>query len=261
MAVLMWQVTVVDTAGLRESGDAVEVAGMQRAKAAMRDADIIMLVIDELLAPGAASALASAVKESTGAQPDHVSVGSAASHALPESTPASVAPEDSLQALARLLSDALPGKTQSGSSGSAALVTGSEQSQDAVFGSREKLAEILLVFNKSDLHSPSDSKPGQQGENSLQDAAKPSACSVSCRTGEGIEELLHALGRLVKKIASSGEACEDGILITRSVIHELCFEESSYHHVIINNSKKNLQYRSSVLPLARKKVLLKASDL
>ncbi|KAK9916100.1 hypothetical protein WJX75_008574 [Coccomyxa subellipsoidea] len=41
-----FKVTLVDTAGLRESADAIEVAGMQRARSAMRDADIIALVID-----------------------------------------------------------------------------------------------------------------------------------------------------------------------------------------------------------------------
>lgn len=66
-------VRLADTAGLRPGGDAIERIGMQRARAATRDADLVLLVVDDrdpaaasprdaAHAEGAADALASAAR-------------------------------------------------------------------------------------------------------------------------------------------------------------------------------------------------------
>ena len=48
---------LIDTAGLRESGDVIEQEGVRRARAAIEAADIILLVVDSTQFPQCAEGL------------------------------------------------------------------------------------------------------------------------------------------------------------------------------------------------------------
>ena len=250
------QVTLVDTAGLRESADAIEVAGVQRARSAMRDADIIALVIDRSAASVPLEAATGKAGNSTAFE------RRGASHTLQSglddasfSNGASM--ESGMQRLDRLLAevsgsggtrflldaegDSLP-DTASGASSSRHV---SQERGDALWGSRQQPAKLLLVHNKSDIWTPTDNVSGPQGKsrealssysrqsNYLQhstaeqalidgqstvaaEEGTPLTCTVSCKTGEGMDELLGTLGRLVRQVAGAGTADEDCTLITRS---------------------------------------------
>jgi tRNA U34 5-carboxymethylaminomethyl modifying GTPase MnmE/TrmE len=250
------QVTLVDTAGLRESADAIEVAGMQRARSAMRDADIIALVIDR----SAASVPLEAATGKAGTSTAFERHGT--SHTLQSglddaSFSDGASMESGMQSLDRLLAevsgrggtrslldaegDPLP-DTASGASSSRHV---SQERGDALWGSRQQPAKLLLVHNKSDIWTPTDNMSGPQGKSrealssdsrhlnylqhstaeqalidgQLTEAAEggtPPICAVSCKTGEGMEELLGTLGRLVRQVAGAETADEDSTLITRS---------------------------------------------
>ena len=158
------QVTLVDTAGLRESSDDIELQGMQRARAEVASADIIVLVQD-----------ASAAEPATGtAQGASTTAGSGSFG-------------DSLGLPGLLL-----GSTSNGAPASS-------------HGQRKKL---LLVRNKADLLRSASSAERQ-------DEGDAPACSISCRTGEGMDALLESLSALVADVAGSGEGQHGSTLITR----------------------------------------------
>ncbi|BDA43876.1 probable tRNA modification GTPase GTPBP3, mitochondrial [Coccomyxa sp. Obi] len=257
-----YKVTLVDTAGLRESADAIEVAGMQRARSAMADADIIALVTDSPAtfpeAAGFATSSARTIRE-----PHTTGTRQQTSHGSSYQSSASTG--DAIQSLNRLLA-MTSGTTEccdvSEPAATAHLGTvhgkeGTTQPEhssiDAGLDYRQQPAKLLLICNKRDLWSPSENTAGPQGKarhphsdaSSLDGHVRstagqvgaagghmsagaaegtPPTCSVSCKTGEGIEELLSVLGSLIRQVAGTGEADNDNTLITR-VRHRQLLEE------------------------------------
>ena len=155
----------MDTAGLRDSSDDIELQGMQRARAEVASADIIALVQDASAA-GPANGLGQSIV--TAADSD----GSFGDNNL-----------------------GLPGLLLGSSNGAPA----------SGHGQRKKL---LLVHNKADLLHSSLTEQKQ-------DAEEVPACSISCKTGEGMDALLQALFALVADVAGSGEGQDGSTLITR----------------------------------------------
>ena len=195
---MLWQVTLVDTAGLRQSSDEIEVQGMQRARSAVASADIVTVVLD----PAAQPVLAAQVAR-IGRMPDGTSPPAAGSHAdLRDGMRGSGAVQvqaDSKDILEELLSLAddgalhqggLPGESVPGS-----LITQQQR--------------LLVVHNKSDL------APCGLNRDASSTKAGPAVCSISCRTGQGLDELLDRLSSLVEATAALGETQEGATLITR----------------------------------------------
>jgi tRNA modification GTPase len=153
------QVTLVDTAGLRESSDDIERQGMQRARAEVAGADIVALVQD--------ASADGPMQNGTEAGPRGWDA-SMASLGLPEPWEGSSngSPEDS---------------------------------------GRHK--RLLVVRNKVDVRGSSKKQPAEPGL---------PCCSISCRTGEGMDALLDTLSALVADVASAGDG-QAGTLITRHV--------------------------------------------
>ena len=250
------QVTLVDTAGLRESADAIEVAGMQRARSAMAEADIIALVTGSPATfPEAAGSAASLAWMNTG---PHEAAGTRQhiTHGLFYQSSASAG--NAFQSLNALLATTTSTKASCSLSPADAspilgrVYEGEETSQQehsrmhAELGCRQQPAKLLLIHNKRDLWSPSENTAGPQGKARHPDSnagsqtghvcstaghaaasghmsagaaeGTPPTCSVSCKTGEGIEELLSTLGSLIRQVAGSGDS--DSALITRYV--DLC---------------------------------------
>ncbi len=250
LTVMLCQVTLVDTAGLRESVNAIEVAGMQRARSAMGDADIIALVLDQS-APCDTATTADTVRT---AQDD---LSSSEQSGMEDASFSDDSMESAMQSLNLLLaeasssdslgswSDADAKDTQSeAASGASSNEQTRQRSAGPDLGSREQPAKLLVVYNKSDLRSSSHNASGPRGkareaasikltqgassESSKpeqasaggqgiieKEEATPPSCSVSCKTGEGVEELLGMLGRLIRQVAGDGIADGDSTLITR----------------------------------------------
>lgn len=224
----------MDTAGLRKSADAIEVAGMQRAGSAMAEADIIAVVTDSLSAfPEPANSAwikrgphATGTRQPTTQDSSYLSGASAG---------------DAMQSLKELL--AFCNMSQELDNAQLGRLLGekgtSQLEQDAGLDRRQQPARLLIIRNKRDLWSPSENTAGPQGkarpphsDASSQDGhvrstaagghmsagaaeGTPPTCSVSCKTGEGIKELLSMLGSLIRQVAGSGECDNDSALITR----------------------------------------------
>ncbi|CAL8469865.1 g9407 [Coccomyxa elongata] len=251
-----YKVTLVDTAGLRESTDAIEVAGMQRARSAMAKADIIAFVTDgPMTFPEAVSSAGSSARMNR----EPHATGTGQQNTRGSTCQLGASAEDAMQGLNRLLAMASSAKGSSSLSQSGSGYGREETSQlehssmAAGLDHRQLPPKLLLIRNKRDLWSPSENAAGPQGtarhpqsDASSQDGhvrstaeqaaaadghmsagaaeGTPPTCSVSCRTGEGIEELLSVLGSLIKQVAGSGEADNDSTLITR-VRHRQLLEE------------------------------------
>lgn len=251
VTVLTLQVTLVDTAGLRKSADAIEVAGMQRARSAMADADIIAVVTDgPMTFPEAASSAGSSgirMNREPHATDTRQQIMQGSTCQLNASA------GDAMQRLNRLLAMASSAKGSSslsqefgiGQSGSGHGQEETSQLEHSSMDHRQLPAKLLLILNKRDLWSPSENAAGPQGkarhpqgdarrqDGHVRSAAgqaaaadghmpagaaegTPPICSVSCNTGEGIEELLSVLGSLIRQVARSSEVDNDSTLITRS---------------------------------------------
>lgn len=174
----------MDTAGLRDSSDDIELQGMQRARAEVASADIIALVQDASAA-GPANGLGQSIV--TAADSD----GSFGDNNL-----------------------GLPG-----------LLLGSSSSNGAPASGHGQQKKLLLVRNKADLLHSALSERGQ-------DAEGVPACSISCKTGEGMDALLQSLSALVADVAGSGEGQDGSTLITRHA-PPVCYHASAVVIVLI----------------------------
>ncbi len=141
------QVTLVDTAGLRESTDDVERMGMERARSAMTSADIIAVVLDLQSEPELAAALQQQQQQRDSAGAHEQGMGSpdtllAVGKSLIEEVvgPLGVGP----------ISTEAAGKQHKEPEPSGGRVALEEHDSDSAV-SRPQHQKMLLVLNKSDL--------------------------------------------------------------------------------------------------------------
>ncbi|CAL5218968.1 g722 [Coccomyxa viridis] len=242
------KVTLVDTAGLRESADEVERMGMERARSAMTSADIIAVVLDLQSEPELATTL----------QQQEQQRDSAGAHQQGLGAP------DILMLLGKRLIEEVVGPGGVGSLHSEAAgeqnrepessggTSALEQQESDSAVSRPQHQRMLLVLNKSDLSplsqqlqassapidggSGPDSSPMMSNgtfptktgtESSLRSSEEASgdmagAVAISCRTGDGLDRLLAKLSQVVADITQSGDA--DGAIFTR-LRHRQLIEE------------------------------------
>ena len=240
------QVTLVDTAGLRESADEIERMGMERARSAMTSADIIAVVLDLQSEPELATTL----------QQQEQQRDSAGAHQQGLGAP------DILMLLGKRLIEEVVGPGGVGSLHSEAAgeqnrepessggTSALEQQESDSAVSRPQHQRMLLVLNKSDLSplsqqlqassapidggSGPDSSPMMSNgtfptktgtESSLRSSEEASgdmagAVAISCRTGDGLDRLLAKLSQVVADITQSGDA--DGTIFTRCCLIPLC---------------------------------------
>ena len=252
--------TLVDTAGLRDSTDEIEQMGMRRARAAMTSADIIAVVMDLQTEPELTAAVRGAQQQGQG-----VATGD-------KVTPAA---DDAIVRIAGGLLREVAWLEKEPHAGYAAEVADdqakdrrdlSAADKDAV--SRQQHQQMLVILNKSDLQSvpelsaphtssaplPSSSDSPAQlpggiagssngavhdtgawhqashqedlgTSSSSHDAQLASsggsmpgsagAVAISCKTGEGLDELLVRLSQLVITMTRAGDAGEGSTIITR----------------------------------------------
>jgi tRNA U34 5-carboxymethylaminomethyl modifying GTPase MnmE/TrmE len=198
---VLWQVTLVDTAGLRQSSDEIEVQGMQRARSAMASADIVMVVLDPAAQPESATQAARLSRASNGTSPQtsHLCANSRDAERGSRSPKDQEDSEDILKELMSL-SHQPPDSVLQHDGLEDAPVPGSLTAQQQ---------RLLVVHNKCDL-----APHGRNGAASCTEGG-PAACSISCRTGEGLDELLDRLSGLVEATTATGESHEGAMLVTR----------------------------------------------
>ena len=254
------QVTLVDTAGLRDSTDEIEQMGMRRARSAMTSADIIAVVMDPQTQPELSVAARKVQQQGQG---------------VATWDPAKPAATDAIVRVAcDLLREVACLKNQP-HAGSAAEVADDWATDRRDLSAAEKNAvsrpqhqQMLVILNKSDLQpvpylaaphtssaplaSTSDATTGLHGgmagssngiirdtgswhqashwedmdTNSSSHGAQlassggsmpgsAGAVAISCKTGEGLNELLVRLSQLVTDMTSAGDAGEGSTIITR----------------------------------------------
>ena len=144
-----WPVTLVDTAGIRATGDPVEMEGVRRARARAAAADIVLWVVDAHAWPGPAADARIAGARS---DPPNADKSASVDDGDPRRTPGSVAAAaPSPEALHAPAAALAPGKETVDE-----LLIGSAEAQSATAGS----PLIWLVRNKIDLLPPGTARPG-----------------------------------------------------------------------------------------------------
>jgi tRNA U34 5-carboxymethylaminomethyl modifying GTPase MnmE/TrmE len=144
-----WPVTLVDTAGIRATGDPVEMEGVRRARARAAAADIVLWVVDAHAWPGpAADARIAGARSNPPNADESASVDDRDPRPIPGSVAAAAPSPEALHAPAAALA---PGKETVDE-----LLIGSAEAQSATAGS----PMIWLVRNKIDLLPPGTGRPG-----------------------------------------------------------------------------------------------------
>ena len=144
-----WPVTLVDTAGIRATGDPVEMEGVRRARARAAAADIVLWVVDAHAWPGpAADARIAGARSNPRNADESASVDDRDPRPIPGSVAAAAPSPEALHAPAAALA---PGKETVDE-----LLIGSAEAQSATAGS----PMIWLVRNKIDLLPPGTARPG-----------------------------------------------------------------------------------------------------
>src|SRR5579884_3288152 len=144
-----WPVTLVDTAGIRATGDPVEMEGVRRARARAAAADIVLWVVDAHAWPGpAADARIAGARSNPPNADESASVDDRDPRPIPGSVAAAAPSPEALHAPAASLA---PGKETVDE-----LLIGSAEAQSATAGS----PMIWLVRNKIDLLPPGTGRPG-----------------------------------------------------------------------------------------------------
>src|SRR5579884_591813 len=144
-----WPVTLVDTAGIRATGDPVEMEGVRRARARAAAADIVLWVVDAHAWPGpAADARIAGARSNPPNANESASVDDRDPRPIPGSVAAAASSPEALHAPAAALA---PGQETVDE-----LLIGSAEAQSATAGS----PLIWLVRNKIDLLPPGTARPG-----------------------------------------------------------------------------------------------------
>lgn len=210
------QVTLVDTAGLRESTDEIERLGMQRARSAMTSADIIAVVVDLQAEPELAAALRAAQQRAQGLAVRY-----------------DVASEDADESLAELSREfiqcvpGLPDEADADSLGArsqeqdhlAQRGRGSAGDDSNEAALRPKHQRTLLVLNKSDLQaalevgafaellaSPQSPPLSEQSSSSAASASSHAAVASAAPVQDSAEPALQSFGQQPDR--SGGNAVE-----------------------------------------------------
>lgn len=156
------QVTLVDTAGLRESTDDIERMGMERARSAMTSADIIAVVLDLHSEPELAAVLQQSEQQH---------------QQSPDSSEQGLLVENALMSVGRGLIKEVVGSESGGLSSAAAgeSLTKSESAERGILRARQnddsavsrpQHQKTLLVLNKSDLQYLSQQSSGLSDDTS-----------------------------------------------------------------------------------------------
>src|SRR5579884_3487559 len=144
-----WPVTLVDTAGIRATGDPVEMEGVRRARARAAAADIVLWVVDAHAWPGpAADARIAGARSNPPNANESASVDDRDPRPIPGSVAAAASSPEALHAPAAALA---PGQETVDE-----LLIGSAEAQSATAGS----PLIWMVRNKIDLLPPGTARPG-----------------------------------------------------------------------------------------------------
>ena len=142
------QVTLVDTAGLRESTDDIERMGMERARSAMTSADIIAVVLDLHSEPDLAAVLQRSQQQQHQVEGDSSEQGPLVESAL--MTVGRGLIKEVLGSESVGQSSAAAGESQPDSKSIERGISSAQQNDDSAV-SRPQHQKTLLVLNKSDL--------------------------------------------------------------------------------------------------------------
>ena len=231
-----------DTAGIRETADAIEKIGVTRARDALRDADCVLLVLDSSaplipsdqsmlaarddryltilnksdLAPAAHSANPTALATASAppAFPANAPGTASAPHAFPANTPGAAS------ASAAFLAKAPDTASVSAPSVSSDKDTGTAvTSVSPVSSAKDTGTAVTSVSPESSAKDTGTAAPSVPPESSAKDTgtAAPSVprepIRVSAKTGEGIDEILRAIERVCRQSGAS----EDQMTLPRHI--------------------------------------------
>jgi len=171
------QVTLVDTAGLRESTDDIERMGMERARSAMTSADIIAVVLDLHSEPDLAAVLQRSQQQQQ-QSPDSSEQGPLVESAL--MTVGRGLIKEVVGSESGGLSSAAAGDSQPDSESAERGISRAQHNDDSAV-SRPQHQKTLLVLNKSDLQPLS-----QQSSGLLDDTSTSSQQMFSGESSNGI---------------------------------------------------------------------------